>query len=131
MEYLNVLTAAAGGFVFGAIWYISLSKPWVKVAGIPVDENGKPKGNGSMMPFVFSAISMVIVAGFMRHIFATSGVVTPGAGFVAGLGVGLFFVTPWIVMNNGYTGRPFMLSVIDSGYAVFGCATIGLILNLF
>ncbi len=131
MEVLNVLAAAAGSFVFGAVWYMTLSKPWMQAAGIPMDENGKPKGNGSPLPYVYAAICLVVVAGFMRHIFATSGMITPGAGLVGGLGVGLFFISPWILLNNSYTMRPMKLTLIDSGYATFGCAITGLILNLF
>ncbi len=71
MEYLNVLAAAAASWVFGAFWYMALSKPWMKAANIPMTPEGKPDGNGSPLPFVLSAITMVIVAGFMRHMFAT------------------------------------------------------------
>ena len=50
---------------------------------------------------------------------------------MSGLGVGLFFISPWIMINNGYAGRPFRLTLIDGGYATFGCAIIGLVLMLF
>jgi hypothetical protein len=131
MEYLTVLAAAAGSWIFGAIWYSALSKPWMAAAGIHRDANGKPMGNGSALPFALSALAMVIVAGFMRHIFATSGITTPGAGFISGLGVGLFFITPWTMINNAYGMRPFKLTLIDGGYSTIGCAIIGLVLNLF
>lgn len=37
MEVVNVLVAAAGSWVFGAIWYMAFAKPWVAAAGIKVD----------------------------------------------------------------------------------------------
>ena len=46
-------------------------------------------------------------------------------------GIGLFFISPWIMINNGYGGRPFKLTLIDGGYATLGCAAIGLVLGLF
>ena len=131
MDIIAIVAAAAGSWVFGAAWYMTLSRPWVKAAGIPVDENGKPDGNGNPMPFILSALAMVVVAGMMRHIFAMAGIVTPGAGLVAGLGVGLFFISPWIMINNAYAMRPFQLTLIDGGYATFGCAIIGMVLGLF
>lgn len=131
MEILNILVAAAGSWAFGAIWYMSLSKPWIKAAGIACDENGRPVGGMNPTPFILSAICMIIVAGFMRHIFAGSNVATPGAGLLAGLGIGLFFIAPWTMINNAYAMRPFRLTLIDGGYSVFGCAIIGLILTLF
>ncbi len=131
MEVLNVLAAAAASWVFGAIWYMTLSKPWLKVSGVRLDANGKPNGNGSPLPFVLSAVCMILVAGMMRHIFQMSGVVTVGAGLVSGLGIGLFFIAPWTMINNAYGMRPFMLTVIDGGYAIIGCAIIGAVLTAF
>jgi hypothetical protein len=58
---LECLGGAAAYWVFGAIWYISLSNPWLKATGIECDQKGRPKGNGSPMPFVLSAITMVII----------------------------------------------------------------------
>lgn len=131
MEILNVLAAAAASWVFGAIWYMALSKPWMKAANIPMSPEGKPMGNGSPLPFVLSAITMVIVAGFMRHVFAGSGITTIGAGTLSGAGIGLFFIAPWTMINNAYGMRPFTLTLIDGGYSTIGCALIGLILTLF
>ena len=128
MEVTSVLAAAAGSWVFGAIWYMTLSKPWLKAAGVVCDENGRPKGGNNPTPFVLSALAMILV---MRHIFAGSGVSTLGAGIVGGLGIGGFFIAPWVMINNAYAGRPFVLTLIDGGYAVFGCAIIGAILTLF
>ena len=34
MGLLSVLAAAAASWVFGAIWYMTLSKPWIAAAGI-------------------------------------------------------------------------------------------------
>ena len=131
MELVNILAAAAGSWVFGAIWYMSLSKPWMEAAGIPRDENGRPQGNGSPMPFVLSAICMIIVAGMMRHIFAMAAIDTVGKGLMSGLGIGLFFIAPWIMINNAYGMKPFRLTLIDGGYATIGCTIIGVILTLF
>lgn len=131
MELLNIVAAAAGSWVFGAIWYMALSKPWMEAAGIPRDENGRPQGNGSPMPFVLSAICMIIVAGMMRHIFAMAAVESVGKGLMSGLGIGLFFIAPWIMINNAYGMKPFRLTLIDGGYAIIGCTIIGLILTLF
>lgn len=131
MELLNIVAAAAGSWVFGAIWYMALSKPWMEAAGIPRDENGRPQGNGSPMRFVLSAICMIVVAGMMRHIFAMAAVESVGKGLMSGLGIGLFFIAPWVMINNAYGMKPFRLTLIDGGYAIIGCTIIGLILTLF
>lgn len=130
MEVVNVLVAAAAAWFFGAGWYMALSKPWIEYSGVECDENGKPRNNGPL-PFILSAVAMVLVAGMMRHIIAQANIDTLLKGVMVGGGIGLFMISPWIMINNAYPGRPFKLTLIDGGYAVFGCAIIGFILVLF
>ncbi len=131
METIGVLAAAAGSWVFGAIWYMALSKPWLEASGIECDENGKPKGGGSPTPYILSAIAMILVAGMMRHVFAQAEIDTLIKGIMAGGGLGLFVISPWIMINNAYGMRPFKLTLIDGGYATIGCTIMGLVLTLF
>lgn len=130
MGFFAVIIAAVAGFAFGAAWYMLLSKPWTTAAGIEVDENGRPV-NDTPLPYIMAFGAMILVAGMMRHMFALSEIEGFGKGLVSGLGVGLFFISPWIMINNAYGGRPFKLTLIDGGYATFGCAVIGAVLTLF
>lgn len=130
MGFLSVIIAAAVGFGVGAVWYMTLSKPWVEAVGLEVDAEGRPV-NASATPFILAGIAMILVAGMMRHTFALSGIDTAGKGLLSGLGIGLFFISPWIMINNGYAQRPFKLTLIDGGYATLGCAAMGLVLGLF
>ena len=130
MELFNVFLAAVAGFAFGAAWYMKLSKPWVEAAGIEVDADGNPVDQ-SAMPFIMAGVAMLLVAGMMRHVFALAGIETIDKGLISGLGIGLFFISPWIMINNGYGGRPFKLTRIDGGYATFGCALMGAVLTVF
>ncbi|QYK41968.1 MAG: DUF1761 domain-containing protein [Paracoccaceae bacterium] len=130
MGILSVLLAAAAAWILGAVWYMALSKQWIAASGVPVDAQGKPAGGMNPLPFILSALCMLLVAGMMRHVFAAGGVATPGAGLVSGLGIGAFFIAPWVMINNAYAMRPFSLTLIDGGYAVCGCGLIGLVLTL-
>lgn len=130
MGALSVILAAGAAWVFGAVWYMTLSKPWIEASGVECDDTGRPKGQ-TATPFILSMIAMLLVAGMMRHAFSMAGIDTVDKGLVGGLGVGLFFISPWIMINNAYPGRPFKLTLIDSGYAIFGCAIIGTVLTLF
>lgn len=131
MALVAVIVAALAGFAVGAVWYMTLSGPWMAAAGIKTGANGRPANGSSPMPFVISGLAMLLVAGFMRHIFARSGITTPGAGLVSGLGIGAFFIAPWLAMDYGYAMRPRTLTLIDGGYAIVGGAVIGLVLGLF
>ena len=131
MEILNVIAAAAAGFALGAVWYMVLAEPWMNASKVPRGADGKPEGGQSPLLFAFTFLMQLIVAGMMRHIFALSGSDTPAKGIVAGLGIGLFFIAPWIAINNAYGMRPAQLTLIDGGYAACACALIGLVLTLF
>lgn len=131
MEIVNVIVAAVAGFGLGAVWYMVLAEPWMEAAGIAKGPDGKPEGKQDPMMFAITFLMILIVAGMMRHVFALGGIDTLGKGIVGGFGIGLFFISPWIVINNLYGGRPFKLSVIDGGYATAACALMGLVLTLF
>ena len=82
------------------------------------------------VPYIVSFIAVIVVAGMMRHVFATSAVDTLWEGLVSGFGLGLFIATPWIVTNYGYAKRPTALMLIDGAYATVGCTIIGAVLML-
>jgi hypothetical protein len=137
MEFLNVIAAALAAFAFGAVWYMSMSKPWIAAAELQTDAQGRPTradghgGGSSAMPFVIGLLAMVLVAGMMRHMLATSGVTTVTGGAIAGFGVGAFLITPWVAMNYGFAMRKPALTLIDGVNSVVGCAIMGAVLNAF
>ena len=131
MELLNVVAAALAAFAFGAVWYMSMSKPWIRAAEIPVDASGKPQGNGSAMPFVVGLVAMLVVAGMMRHVFTMSGLTTVGQGVMGGFGIGAFLITPWVAMNYAFAMRRPALTLIDGVNSVVGCTIMGVVLNAF
>jgi hypothetical protein len=128
MGLLSVLVAAVVAFVFGAVYYMVLSRPWMEAAGLAVGPDGKPANSSNPLPYIVSFVCIILVAGMMRHTFALSGIDTVGKGIVSGLGIGLFFITPWIFINTGYSDRPWTLAVIDGGYATAAATIIGLVL---
>ncbi|MCV2872730.1 DUF1761 domain-containing protein [Defluviimonas sp. WL0050] len=130
MELISVIVAGAAAYAFGAFWYMKWAKQWIAASGIAVDPDGKP-ANKSVAPFVIAGIAMLIVTGMMRHVFGMAGIETIGAGLVAGFGMGAFITLPWIVTNYAYSDRPKELTLIDGGYAVFGCTIIGTVLSFF
>ena len=131
MQFLVVILAAAVAYGFGALWYIRMSKPWMAAAGIPVDADGKPKGSGSPMPFIIGFVAELVVAGMMRHIFVQSNLNTVRLGAMGGFGIGAFLISPWVMMNYSFAGRPFRLTLIDGVNSVVGCTLMGIVLGLF
>ena len=129
MDFVSVIVATIAAFAAGAAYYMALAKPWMEVADIEVDADGKPVNDGPV-PYIVSFFMILLVAGMMRHTFALSGIEGVSKGLLSGLGVGAFFISPWIFINTGYSNRPWKLAVIDSGYAIIASAVIGVVLTV-
>ena len=129
MEYIAIFAAAAGAYVFGAVWYMSLRNPWMKAAGI-TEEQVEGGAGKSPIPFIISAVMVIIVAATMQRIMAYLGIYGVADRGIIGFALGAFIVTPWIVTNYAYGMRPRNLTFIDGGYATIGCTIIGLVLGL-
>ncbi|MEM6478644.1 MAG: DUF1761 domain-containing protein [Pseudomonadota bacterium] len=130
MEFLNVVAAGVGGFVFGAVWYTLFANRWMAVSGVSVVD-GKPANQSDPKPYIVGIIAAIIVAGMMRHIFIGAEIDGLGRGALYGAGLGLFISVPWLATCYGFAGRPTALTLIDAGYATGASAVIGLILVLF
>ena len=133
MGLISVLVAAVASYAFGAVWYMTLAKPWMAAAGISEEDIKGSDGTGKQdpLPFIVSGIASIIVAGMMRHILASAGIDGVGKSMITGLGIGLFLVTPWIATNYAFGMRPRNLTLIDGGYATFGCTIMGIVFGLF
>jgi len=132
MGFIAVIVAGIGGFMFGAVWYTIFAKQWMAASEVPLNEAGDaPANRSNPIPYITSIVGAILVAGMMRHVFVLSGIDTVGEGLVSGLGTGLFLVSPWIATFYGFSARPFRLTLIDGGYATFGCTVIGTVLTLF
>ena len=128
MEFLSVIVAGAAAWVFGAVWYMALSKPWMAANGLTED---RIKASASPLPYVVSLVMAILVAGMTRHILASAGITTLGGGLMVGAGLGLFVALPWMVNNVLFSFRDKSLIWIDGGYPVIGCTIIGVVLMLF
>lgn len=128
MDIFAVIVAAAVGFAIGALWYGVFSKQWVAASGVPTDEAGMPEGANSPVKYIGAFICILFVTGMMRHIFSMAEIDTMLKGLMAGGGIGLFIVAPWITLNVLFSMRPKALAVIDGGYAAVACTAIGLVL---
>lgn len=129
MEILSVAIAAVATFGFGAVWYISLSKPWLEAAEIRLGPDGKPANSSDKMPFVIGLVGMVLAAGMMRYMFWMAGIDSLGKGLLSGLGIGAFTIMPWVAMNYAFGQRRTKLIVIDGGNVVIGSGIMGAVLG--
>lgn len=124
MNYLAVLVAAVAAYVWGAVYYMTLSKQWLAAVGIA-------QPNRSVAPFIISFVALLVMAfvlaGSIGHL--GPGNVSIKNGVISGVIIWAGFVATTVVVNNAYPGRKIMLSVIDGihwlGVLVIQGAVIG------
>ena len=128
MTFVAIILAAVGGFSVGAVWYMTLAKPWVAAVGRTEEEI---KADRNPLPFVIAALGAFMAAMVMQHMFAASGITGVMRCLGYGAGIGAFIVAPWVILHYAFAGRPKSLWWIDGGHTIAAFAVIGLILGIF
>lgn len=127
MGILSVVLAAAAAWIFGAVWYGVIGKPWMAATGLTEDSIDRR----NPVPYVGSFVCTLLVAGMLRHVLATSGIHDGWGGALTGLGLGLFVAAPWIATNVLFQQKPRRLIWMDGAYPVAGMTLMGLVLTFF
>jgi sorbitol-specific phosphotransferase system component IIC len=134
ISYLAILTAAVVGWLFGAVWYTVLSKPWQHAAGVTAGKiKQAQKTPAFYVPFVVAFLAQVVMAWILAGLIAHLG---PGQftvqnGIISGAFVWLGFVITTMAVNNGFAGRDWRLLVIDGGHWLAVLLLMGAILGAF
>ena len=127
MAFIIVVILAGGlaGWLFGAVWYGVLGKPWQRALGLNPDDCKDKKM--PLVPMVTSFIVALVMSALLLPILAmvagnSHGMLewraaVPAA--VTGLVLGIGFVFCPMMVNNMFQQRPFTLTVIDGLHWTF------------
>jgi len=108
-----VLLAAVAGFVFGAVYYGVLSKPWIAAGRIgPVQARPGPAILATT--FISELVMAFVLAGLVSQLGV--GEVTIAGGIVAAVLVWLGFMITTMAVNHRYQAYGWALTVIDGGH---------------
>ena len=112
ISYLAIVLAAIVSFIFGALYYMALAKPWMKAAGIdPASRNSSP------MPFILAFIGELLMAFMLAGVIGhLSGGVTISSATISAFFIWVGFVLTTQIINHQYQMKPWSLTVIDSGH---------------
>lgn len=109
-DLITTLVAAVVAFVFGAIYYTVLAKPWMRAARI-APEDAKMTPSLFIIGFIFTLLMSYGMGAFLATLGITNSV--PSAVGVAVLAWAAFCLAPMGV-NHRYQGLGWDLTVIDS-----------------
>jgi hypothetical protein len=128
VNWLAVIVAAVVAWLFGAVWYTSLSKPWLKAARLDPATMKK-----SPLPFVISFIAELVMAFITALVVGamTGGEPSLVAGLVFGFVLWLGFVATTLSVNHRYEGFGWDLTLIDGGHWLGVLLLIGAVIGWF
>jgi hypothetical protein len=119
VNYWAILAAAVAAWIFGAVYYGLLAKPWMAASGRTEAEIKAKQGTPAFyVPFVLSFVAALVMAWVLAGIIGHlgPGQVTLRNGIISGFFAWLGFVLTTLAVNNAYGGRRPALTVIDAGH---------------
>jgi hypothetical protein len=126
MNFLSILVAAIAGWIFAAIYYTALSKPWLAAMGKTIEqckaEQAAKSGPAKIAPFVLAFVGNLIIGWALYGILLHLNMFTARAGLFSGAICWFGFVLTTMTVNNAFGGRKPVLTVID------GAAWLGVFL---
>lgn len=117
LNYVAIFVAAIASFLFGGVWYGVFSQQWMDALGKTEEEI---KSAGRSMPFLLTMTFVAqlvmawVLAGLIGHL--GSGQVSTWNGLLSGAFVWLGFVATTLVVNHGYQGSKWNLTLIDGAH---------------
>ena len=115
INYWGVVAAAAGGFFFGFVYYMTLGKIWMAATGKTEESL---KAGGMARPLILTAICQLIMAfmmgGVMGHLGAE--LITVKGGMISGAFLWFGFSLTATAVNYAWQRAKPMLTVIDGAH---------------
>jgi hypothetical protein len=127
MEYLGIPFAALAGWMFGAFWYTSFSRPWLAAIEMSKEEIGAKKR--PLNPMIASVLAELVLASVLFYVLRRMSVVGWHWGAMAGFILGAGIVLPTVFVNNIFPGRKLMLTAIDGAHWIGVTTIMGIIMG--
>ena len=115
INYLAVALATIASYLFGAVWYTSLSKPWLAALGKTKTELGAAI-NPPWLPFVVTFLAQLLMAWVLAGLIGHMGPPSLKTGVISAAFCWLGFVIPTLTANHSFQGAKRSLTLIDGGH---------------
>lgn len=134
INYLAVFIAGLAGFGFGAVYYLSLARPWMNAVGwTPDQQTSHMKGelNPSKAPFAIAIAANFVMAWVLAGVIGHMGPVTVRSGLISAAFIWFGFIITTLAVNYAFSCRKPMLTVIDGGHWLGVLLIMGAVIGSF
>ena len=135
VNYWAILIGALAAWAFGSFYYMILSRPWLAAQGKTREqceaERAGPRGPGFYAPFVISFVAEIIMGWVLVGIMMHIGAMTVRGGLISAAFVWFGFVLTTITVNNAFSMRRPLLTVIDALHWLGALLIIGAVIGAF
>jgi len=138
LNILAIFLAAVAGWLIGTIYYMVLSRPWVEAQGDTMEafskrHAAKVAAGTDRIPFVIAFLAELVMAWIMAGVLGHlgPGQVTARNGVITALFLFAGFVLTTGAVNNAFTGRRVLLTLIDAGHWLLVMVAMGVIIGGF
>ncbi|MBA2587354.1 MAG: DUF1761 domain-containing protein [Alphaproteobacteria bacterium] len=125
---IAILAAGVAGWIFGAVWYGVLSKPYQRALGLNPDDCKDKKM--PMTPMVVSFLAAVVMSAVLYQLLTNLGVMGLVPSAIAGLTIGVGFLATSTLVNNLFQQKSMTLTVIDAGHWVLAVVVEAVVISL-
>ncbi len=129
----GILLGAVAAWIFGAVYYTTLSRPWLAAQGKTIEQCKIEQAAKSKLtfylPFVLSFVGALLMGVVLYGILTHTGMFNARAGAISGAFCWLGFVLTTGTINNAYQGRRWSLTAIDAIHWLVVLVIIGVIVG--
>ena len=118
VNFWPIFAAAIASWLFGAVYYTALSTPWLKAQGLDPEQcKAEMAGKSKLVmigPFILAFVGAFIMAWVFYGVLTHLKTFSIRAGLISAAVLWVGFVLTTMTINNAFTQRKPMLTVIDS-----------------
>lgn len=113
-----IAAAAIASWLFGAVWYTALAKPWMAALGKSEAELRQPRGpwGPHWVPFVLSLVAQLVMAWVLAGLLGHLGFRTVRSGIVSAALLWLGLVATTLATNHAFAGARPKQTLINGGH---------------
>src|SRR5262249_48926218 len=135
VNFLSILVAAAAAWIFGGIFYSTLSRQWMAAQSKTLEsckaEMAGKSAAEKFAPFVVVFVSEIIIAWMLYGILFHLNMFTLRGGVISAIFCWFGFALTTMATNNAFQGKRVMLTVLDSAAWLGAFIIIGAIVGSF